>query len=120
MQKSLALIAKHFNNIYKPTNNNRRTSSNTRNKNVDTSPRTGNDRLTGQFRNQRTIIVTRNRETIGNQVFLYVKMHDEWLQDIDKEPDEQEQEAHYLYMEKIQEVLHVADDNSRPTYDVEP
>ncbi|GJV02547.1 hypothetical protein Tco_1336116 [Tanacetum coccineum] len=39
MQKNLALIAKYFKKIYKPTNNNNlRTSSNTRNKNVDTTP----------------------------------------------------------------------------------
>ncbi|GJX38624.1 hypothetical protein Tco_0251927 [Tanacetum coccineum] len=55
IQKSLALIAKHFKNIYKPTNNNLKTSSNSKNKNVDTSLRTGNDRHTGQFENQRTI-----------------------------------------------------------------
>ncbi|GJX47257.1 retrovirus-related pol polyprotein from transposon TNT 1-94, partial [Tanacetum coccineum] len=36
------------------------------------------------------------------------------------EPDEQELEAHYMYMEKIQEVLHAIDDNSGPTYDAEP
>ncbi|GKF04882.1 hypothetical protein Tco_0035550, partial [Tanacetum coccineum] len=42
---------------------------------------------------------------------------DEWLQDTNEEPDEEELEAHYMYMEKIQEVL-TAD--SRPTYDVEP
>nr|GEU75507.1 retrovirus-related Pol polyprotein from transposon TNT 1-94 [Tanacetum cinerariifolium] len=35
MQKNLALIAKYFKKIYKPTNNNLRTSSNSRNKNVD-------------------------------------------------------------------------------------
>ncbi|GKE14962.1 hypothetical protein Tco_1422539, partial [Tanacetum coccineum] len=39
MQKNLALIAKYFKKIYKPTNNNIRTSSNSRNKNVDTYPR---------------------------------------------------------------------------------
>ncbi|GKA30887.1 retrovirus-related pol polyprotein from transposon TNT 1-94 [Tanacetum coccineum] len=39
MQKNLALIEKYFKKIYKPTNNNLRTSSITRNKNVDTSPR---------------------------------------------------------------------------------
>ncbi|GKA65711.1 hypothetical protein Tco_0765418 [Tanacetum coccineum] len=39
MQKKLALIAKYFKKIYKPTNNNLRTSSNTKNKNVDTTPR---------------------------------------------------------------------------------
>ncbi|GKB09686.1 hypothetical protein Tco_0837998 [Tanacetum coccineum] len=39
MQKNLALIAKYFKKIYKPTNNNLITSSNSRNKNVDTTPR---------------------------------------------------------------------------------
>nr|GEU55740.1 copia protein [Tanacetum cinerariifolium] len=38
MQKNLALIVKYFKKIYKPTNNNLRTSSNSRNKNVDTTP----------------------------------------------------------------------------------
>ncbi|GJR31466.1 hypothetical protein Tco_1312722 [Tanacetum coccineum] len=32
-------MAKYFKKIYKPTNNNLRTSSNSRNKNVDNSPR---------------------------------------------------------------------------------
>ncbi|GJT71714.1 hypothetical protein Tco_1031000 [Tanacetum coccineum] len=39
MQKNLALIAKYFKKIYKPTNNNLKTSLNSRIKNVDTSPR---------------------------------------------------------------------------------
>ncbi|GJR47985.1 hypothetical protein Tco_1316088 [Tanacetum coccineum] len=39
MQKNLALIAKYFQKIYKPTNNNLRTSSNSKNNNVDTSLR---------------------------------------------------------------------------------
>ncbi|GKB21069.1 hypothetical protein Tco_0854992 [Tanacetum coccineum] len=39
MQKNLALIAKYFKKLYNPTNNNLRTSSNTRNKNVDTTSR---------------------------------------------------------------------------------
>ncbi|GJW63885.1 hypothetical protein Tco_0115769 [Tanacetum coccineum] len=43
MQKNLALIAKYFKKIYKPTNNNLITSSNTKNKNVDTTPRYKND-----------------------------------------------------------------------------
>nr|GEW19770.1 hypothetical protein [Tanacetum cinerariifolium] len=38
MQNNLALIAKYFKKIYKPTNNNLRTSSNSKNKNVDTTP----------------------------------------------------------------------------------
>ncbi|GKA84101.1 hypothetical protein Tco_0805696 [Tanacetum coccineum] len=39
IQKNLAIIAKYFKKIYKPTNNNIRTFSNTRNKSMDTSPR---------------------------------------------------------------------------------
>nr|GEV30918.1 hypothetical protein [Tanacetum cinerariifolium] len=39
MQKNLALIAKYFKKTYKPTNNNLRTSSNSKNMNVDTTPR---------------------------------------------------------------------------------
>nr|GEX91843.1 hypothetical protein [Tanacetum cinerariifolium] len=37
MQKILALIVKYFKKIYKPTNNNLKTSSNSRNNNVDTT-----------------------------------------------------------------------------------
>ncbi|GKG02542.1 hypothetical protein Tco_0310178, partial [Tanacetum coccineum] len=43
----------------------------------------------------------------------------EWLQDTDEELNDQESESHYMYMAKIQEVLHAIDDNSGPTYDVE-
>ncbi|GKB61319.1 hypothetical protein Tco_0917505 [Tanacetum coccineum] len=46
--------------------------------------------------------------------------HDEWLHDTDEEPDEQELEAHYMYMTKIQEVLQTTYDNFGPTYDAEP
>nr|GEV74310.1 hypothetical protein [Tanacetum cinerariifolium] len=68
IQKRLALIAKTFKNINKPTDNNLKTSSNTRNKNVDTSSRIGNDIQTGQFGNQKTMTVAGKGETIGNHV----------------------------------------------------
>ncbi|GJV10160.1 integrase, catalytic region, zinc finger, CCHC-type containing protein, partial [Tanacetum coccineum] len=68
MQKNLALIAKYFKRIYKPTNNNLRTSSNTKNKNVDTTPRYKNDNQTRQFGNQRTMTVAGAREIVGGQV----------------------------------------------------
>ncbi|GKE00090.1 hypothetical protein Tco_1388073, partial [Tanacetum coccineum] len=64
MQKNLALIAKYFKKIYKPTNNNLRTSPNIKN-----------------------------------------KKQADWLEDTDEEIDEQELEAHYSFMAKIQEVL---------------
>ncbi|GJW80573.1 hypothetical protein Tco_0144548 [Tanacetum coccineum] len=96
MQKNLAFIAKYFKKTYKPTNNNLRTSLNSRNKNVDTSPRYKNDNQTGQFRNQRTVIVVGAWETVVEQA--------DWLEDTDEDIDEQELEAHYNFMEKIQEV----------------
>nr|GEZ09826.1 hypothetical protein [Tanacetum cinerariifolium] len=64
MQKNLALTAKYFKRIYKPTNNNLGTSSNSRNKNVDTTPRYKNDNQSGQFGNQRTMNVAGARENI--------------------------------------------------------
>ncbi|GJZ55734.1 reverse transcriptase domain-containing protein [Tanacetum coccineum] len=150
MQKNLALIAKYFKKLYKPTNNNLRTSSNTRNKNVDTTLRYKNDNQTGQFRNQRTMTVAGARETIGSPVVkqsgiqcfnckefghfakecrkqkkvkdsMYHKekmllckqaekgvplqaVQYDWLVDTDEEIDEQELEAQYSYMAKIQKV----------------
>ncbi|GJS57731.1 hypothetical protein Tco_0652515, partial [Tanacetum coccineum] len=118
MQKNLALIAKYFKKIYKPTNN-LRTSSNTRNKNVDTTPRYKIDNQTGQFGNQRAVNVVGARETVGGQVvqqsgircFNYKEFgvqlqaeQSDWLADTDEEIDEQELEAHCSYMAKIQEV----------------
>nr|GEX00868.1 Gag-Pol polyprotein [Tanacetum cinerariifolium] len=149
MQKSLASIAKYYKKIYKPTNN-LRTSSNSKNKTVDTSSRYKNDNQTRRFANQRTITMAGARETVGSQVvrqtgiqcFNYKEFghlakecrkpkrvkdyayHKEkmllckqvekgvplqaeqadWLEDTDEDIDEQEFEAHYSYMAKIQEV----------------
>nr|GEU77278.1 hypothetical protein [Tanacetum cinerariifolium] len=120
MQKNLALIAKYFKKIYKPTNNNLRTSSSSKNKNVDTTPRFKNDNQLGQFGNQRTVNVAAARENVGSKdsryhkekillckqaeqgVQLQAEQYD-WLADMDEEVDEQEQEVHYSYMAKIQE-----------------
>nr|GFA27241.1 hypothetical protein [Tanacetum cinerariifolium] len=68
MQKNLALIVKYFKNIYKPTNNNLRTSLNSRNKNVDTTSRYKNDNQSGQFGNQRTMNVAGARENVGSPI----------------------------------------------------
>nr|GEW38304.1 ribonuclease H-like domain-containing protein [Tanacetum cinerariifolium] len=68
MQKNLALIAKYFKKIYKPTNNNLRTSSNLRNKNVDTTPWYKNDNQSGKFMNQRTMNLVGARENVGSLV----------------------------------------------------
>nr|GFA86369.1 hypothetical protein [Tanacetum cinerariifolium] len=123
MQKNLALIAKYFKKIYKPTNNNLRTSLNSRNKNVDMTLRYKNDNQSGQFRNQRTMNATglgkikpkrvkdssyhKEKMLLCKQakkgVPLQAEQYD-WLVDTYEEIDEQELEAHYSYMAKIQEV----------------
>nr|GEU66907.1 hypothetical protein [Tanacetum cinerariifolium] len=115
MQKNLALIAKYFKKIYKPTNNNLITSLNSRNKNVDMTSWYKNDNHSGQFGNQRTMNVVGARENVGSPermllckqaeqgVPLQAEQYD-WLADTDEEIDEQELEARYSYMEKNQEV----------------
>nr|GEX31233.1 hypothetical protein [Tanacetum cinerariifolium] len=97
MQKNLALIAKYFKKIYKPINNNLRTSSKYKNKNVDTNPRFMNENHSGQFGNQRTVNVAGAREKSRKSGKQY-----DWLAHTD-EVDEQELEARYSYMAKIQE-----------------
>nr|GEU53083.1 hypothetical protein [Tanacetum cinerariifolium] len=118
MQKHLAFIAKYFKNIYKPTNNNLRTSSNSRNTNMEMNLRYKNDNQSGQFGNQRTMNVARARENVDSLyhkekmllckqaekgVPLQAEQYD-WLADTDEEIDKQELEAHYSYMVKIQEL----------------
>nr|GFC31631.1 hypothetical protein [Tanacetum cinerariifolium] len=44
----------------------------------------------------------------------------DWRDDTDDEPEDQEIEAHYMYMAQIQEVTLDAADNSRPIFDSEP
>ncbi|GJS30165.1 hypothetical protein Tco_0490785 [Tanacetum coccineum] len=105
----------YFKKIYKPTNNNLRTSSNSKNKNLDTSLRYKNDNQTGQFGNQRTVTVAGARETVGSQekMLLYKQVEksvplqaeqSNWIADTDEEIAEQELEAHYSFMAKIHEV----------------
>ncbi|GJT61333.1 hypothetical protein Tco_1004866 [Tanacetum coccineum] len=110
MQKNLALIAKYFKKLYKPTNNNLRTSSNTRNKNVDTTLRYKND---NQSRHRKPKRVLKD-STYHKEKMLLCKQAEkgaqlqaeqsDWLADTNEEIDEQELEAHYSYMAKIQEV----------------
>nr|GFA23077.1 hypothetical protein [Tanacetum cinerariifolium] len=93
--KNLALIANYVKKLYKPTNNNQRTSSNSRNKNVDTTPRYLNENYIGQFGNQRTMTVVGARETekllLCKQAKKCVPLHAEqadWLEDTDEEINE--------------------------------
>nr|GEW40620.1 hypothetical protein [Tanacetum cinerariifolium] len=125
MQKNLALIAKYFKKIYKPTNNNLRTSSNSKNKNVDTTSRYKNDDHSGQFGTQRTVNVVVARENVGSKVvqqsgihYFNCKEYEHFAKECRKPKKvkdsayhkekmllyKQAEQAHYSYMAKIQEV----------------
>ncbi|GJT20088.1 retrovirus-related pol polyprotein from transposon TNT 1-94 [Tanacetum coccineum] len=163
IDKLMALISLSFKKIYKPTNNNLRTSSNTSRANQDNSLRI--NRGTG-YENQRVVNVDGTRENVGNPVvqksgiqcynckeyghvskecqkpkrvkdaayhkekMLLCKQEEagvqlnveqaDWKDDTDDESDDQELEAHYMYMAQIQEVTPDAVDISRHIFDTEP
>nr|GFB22020.1 hypothetical protein [Tanacetum cinerariifolium] len=106
MQKNLALIAKYFKKIYKPTNNNLKTSSNFKNKNVDTTPREFGHFAKECIKPKRVKDSAYHKEKMllckqaDQDVPLQAKQYD-WLADTDEGVDEQELEAHYSYMAKI-------------------
>nr|GEU61475.1 hypothetical protein [Tanacetum cinerariifolium] len=158
IHKLMALISLSFKKIYKPTNNNLRTSSNTSRANQDHSLRI--NRGAG-YDNQRLGHVVGARKTVGTTVMqksriqcynckefghvekecqkpkrvkdaayykenmLLYKQEEagiqlnaeqaDWKDDTDDESDDQELEAHYMYMAKLQEVTPDAADNSRPS-----
>nr|GEW17853.1 hypothetical protein [Tanacetum cinerariifolium] len=99
MQKNLALIAKYFKKIYQPTNNNLRNYSNSRNKNVDTTPRKPKRVKDSAYHKEKMLLCKQAEQGVPLQAEQY-----DWLADTDEEIDEQELEAHYSYMVKIQEV----------------
>nr|GEZ88581.1 hypothetical protein [Tanacetum cinerariifolium] len=107
IDKLMALISLSFKKIYKPTNNNLRTSSNTSQANQDNSPRI--NRGAG-YDNQRLGNVVGARENVEQA---------DWRDDTDDESEDQELEAHYMYMSQIQEVSPDAVDFG-PIFDTEP
>nr|GFC91629.1 hypothetical protein [Tanacetum cinerariifolium] len=132
----MALISLSFKKIYKPTNNNLRTSSNTSRANQDNSPRI--NRSVG-YENQRIGNVAGARETVGSTAvqksriqcynykeFVHVARE---CQKPKREKDAayhrekmllyQELEAHYMYMAQLQEVSPDAADFG-PIFDDEP
>ncbi|GJX02981.1 hypothetical protein Tco_0188897, partial [Tanacetum coccineum] len=129
IDKLMALISLSFKKIYKPTNNNLRTSSNTSRANQDNSPII--NRGTG-YDNQRAVNVAGARENVAyhKEKMLLCKQEEaevqlnaeqaDWKDDTDDESDDQELEAHYMYMAQIQEVTPDPVDNSGPIFDDEP
>nr|GEV42732.1 hypothetical protein [Tanacetum cinerariifolium] len=113
IDKLMDLISLSFKKIYKPTNNNLRTSSNTSRENQDNSLRI--NRSTG-YENQRIGNSARARETVGSTLVKDAAYHREkmllckqeeagiqlnaeqadWRDDTDDEMEDQELEAHYI------------------------
>nr|GEZ42537.1 integrase, catalytic region, zinc finger, CCHC-type, peptidase aspartic, catalytic [Tanacetum cinerariifolium] len=141
IDKLMALISLSFKKIYKPTNNKLQTSSNTSGANQDNSSRI--NRSTG-YENQRIGNVVGARETVGSIVkpkrvkdaayhrekMLLCKQEEariqlnveqaDWRDDTDDdELEDQELEAHYMYMAQLQEVSPDATDFG-PIFDAEP
>ncbi|GKF47150.1 hypothetical protein Tco_0136952, partial [Tanacetum coccineum] len=109
MQKNLALIVKYFKKLYKPTNNNLRTSSNYEKQGCGYySKEFGHyakecrkpKRVKDSMYHKEKMLLCKQAE---KGVQLQAEQSD-WLTDTDEEIDEQELEAHYSYMAKIQEV----------------
>nr|GEW00719.1 hypothetical protein [Tanacetum cinerariifolium] len=137
IDKLMALISLSFKKIYKPTNNNLQTSSNTSRANQDNSPRISKG--TG-YDNQMIVNVAGARETVETERAKDAAYHKEkmllckqeeagfqlnadqanWKDDTNDESEDQELEAHYMYMAQIQEVTPDAADNSGPIFDSEP
>ncbi|GJZ54919.1 hypothetical protein Tco_0610112 [Tanacetum coccineum] len=131
IDKLMALICLSFKKIYKPTNNNLRTSLNTSRANQDNTPRI--NRGVG-YDNQRAVNVAKARENVGTHVVqqgiqcynckeyghVVREYQVDWRDDTDEEPDDRELEAHYLYMAQIQKVSPDVAENSGPIFNDEP
>nr|GEZ15004.1 hypothetical protein [Tanacetum cinerariifolium] len=96
IDKLMALISLSFKKIYKPTNNNLQTSYTP----VE----------------QIWIILQGLTEAMG----MIIKEQADWRDDTDDESEDQELEAHYMYMAQIQEVTPDAADDSGPIFHTEP
>ncbi|GJX10099.1 hypothetical protein Tco_0199958 [Tanacetum coccineum] len=103
--------------IYKPTNKNLRTSSNTSRAHQDNTPRINRGT---RYDNQRAVNVVGAKENVEEAGFQLNAEQANWKDDTDDEPGDQELEAHYMYMAQIQEVTPAAADNSGPIFDTAP
>ncbi|GJU90132.1 gag-pol polyprotein [Tanacetum coccineum] len=132
IDKLMALISLSFKKIYKPTNNNLRTSSNTSRANQDNTLRI--NRGTG-YNNQRAVNVVGARENVGTQVVqqsgiqcFNCKEYGHVARECQKSKRAKDAAyhkekmllSHYMYMAQIQEVTSDAADNSGPIFDAEP
>ncbi|GKC59773.1 hypothetical protein Tco_1087371 [Tanacetum coccineum] len=114
--KLMDLISLSFKKIYKPTNNNLRTSSNTSQANQDNSLRinrgTGNNvsRECQKSKRVKDAAYHKEKMLLCKQEEARVQLNAEqadWKDDIDDESDDRELEAHYMYMAQLQNKKHV-------------
>nr|GEU95898.1 uncharacterized mitochondrial protein AtMg00810-like [Tanacetum cinerariifolium] len=124
IDKIMALISLSFKKIYKPTNNNLRTSSNTSRANQDNSPRI--NRSAGECQKSKRAkdaAYHREKMLLCKQEEAGIQLNAEqadWRDDTDDdELEDQELEAHYMYMAQLQEVSPDVDDFV-PIFDAKP
>ncbi|GJU33418.1 retrovirus-related pol polyprotein from transposon TNT 1-94 [Tanacetum coccineum] len=131
IDKLTALISLSFNKIYKPTNNNLRTSSNTSRENQDNNPRINRGTI---YDNQRVVNVAGARKNVGTQVVQKSRIqcyNCKKYRHVSREchKSKRVKDAAYhkekmlLYKQeeaRIQEVTPDVADNSGPIFDVEP
>ncbi|GJS67878.1 retrovirus-related pol polyprotein from transposon TNT 1-94 [Tanacetum coccineum] len=88
--------------IYKPTNNNLRTSSNTSRANQDNSPRISRGT---RYENQRAVNVAGAMENVEEAGVQLNAEQADWKDDTDDESDDQDQEARYMYMPQYKRTI---------------
>nr|GEV67922.1 hypothetical protein [Tanacetum cinerariifolium] len=130
IDKFMDLISLSFKKIFKPTNKNFRTSSNTSRANQDNSLRISKG--TG-YDNQRIARECQKLKRVKDAAYHKEKMllckqeeagfqlnaeQADWSDDTDDEHDDQE--AHYVYMAQIQEITPDAANNFGPIFDTVP
>nr|GEX93369.1 hypothetical protein [Tanacetum cinerariifolium] len=102
IHKLMALISLSFKKIYKPTNNNLRTSSNTSRANQDNSPRINIARECQKPKRAKDAAYHREKMLLCKQEEARIQLNaeqDDWRDDTDDELEDQELEEHYI--EKI-------------------
>nr|GEZ26077.1 hypothetical protein [Tanacetum cinerariifolium] len=119
IDKLMALISLSFKKIYKPTNNNLRTSSNTSRANQDNSPRINRSKP----KRAKDAAYHREKMLLCKQEEAGIQLNAEqadWRDDTDDDKlEDRELEAHYMYMAQLREVSPDAA-NSGPIFDDEP